>query len=474
MAVDQNQQSRRPHYHRGRRGSDRRGSDRRTTQSQEPAARSADQVDVEQIMRDIRSRIAQRHGIELSTQQIQELAARRLEAILDPRTINPSLMQQLRRGAGSAPDVPAATPDAGYAFEETTLYESHRGLLRFFRKLLNPILKLFFNPNPLVHALHTQSRINREAAAREAERERTQTEWNALHYEIVQRLVTEVSRLSVEVQSLTLRVEALTARVDYNDRKVRALDTATPPPAPRPPARNIEQAVAAAPASTAEAASGDASSADAGQADGSRRRRRRRRGRRGTAAAETGVPTVVVGGSEGLAGPDSANLIADSINGDEGDDEDADSASVMEAGNTAEAARADAAGAGSAELPSRKNVFEPAAPSPPLEVAGTNPPIPGSGAFDEPARGFDQPEPGAESIPPGAHQPQQPEQRLEESTAAAERPDAVAAHQPAATTATAGDPNVSATTPPPPEQPAAPPDEPSPRPQQPNPGPPDR
>jgi hypothetical protein len=455
MAVDQNQQSRRPHHHRGRRGPDRRGSDRRTTQSAEPAARSADQVDVEQIMRDIRSRIAQRHGIELSTQQIQELAARRLEAILDPRTINPSLMQQLRRGAGSAPDVPAATPESGYTFEATTLYESHRGLLRFFRKLLNPILKLFFNPNPLVHALHTQARLNREAAGREAERERTQTEWNALHYEIVQRLVTEVSRVSVEVQSLTLRLEALTARVDYNDRKVRALDTATPQSSPRPPARNIEQPVAAAPAtSTSEAASGDSPSADAAQADGSRRRRRRRRGRRGgTTAAETGAATVVVGGSEGLAGPDSADL----INGDEGDDEDADSSSGPVAVNMPEAARADVTDAGSPEPPSTGTAFEPAPPSPRQEVPGTNPPLPESGGFDEPARRFSEPEPVAESIPLGAHQPQQ-EQRVEEP----------------ATAATMPDPNASSPTPPLPEQPAPPPDEPSPRPQEPNPGPPDR
>ena len=67
---------------------------------------AGDQVDVEQIMRDIRARISQRHGIELSNQQIQELAARRLEAILDPRTIKPALLEQLRARRGD----PAATP----------------------------------------------------------------------------------------------------------------------------------------------------------------------------------------------------------------------------------------------------------------------------------------------------------------------------------------------------------------------------
>src|SRR5688572_5178448 len=127
MPVDQNQQGRRPHYNRGRRGPDRRGTDRRALPAQDQSPRSGDQVDVEQIMRDIRARIAQRHGIELSTQQIQELAARRLEAILDPRTINPSLMQQLRKNAGTAPEIAPATPDAGFTFEDSTLFESHRG-----------------------------------------------------------------------------------------------------------------------------------------------------------------------------------------------------------------------------------------------------------------------------------------------------------------------------------------------------------
>ena len=63
---------------------------------------AASTVDVEQIMREIRARIAQRHGIDLTTQQIQELAARRLEAILDPRTVKPALLEQLRQSGGSA------------------------------------------------------------------------------------------------------------------------------------------------------------------------------------------------------------------------------------------------------------------------------------------------------------------------------------------------------------------------------------
>ena len=92
--MDQNHERRRGHFHRGRRGPDRRGTERRTQPQQVQGGR--DQVDVEQIMREIRARIAQRQGIDLSNQQIQDLAARRLESILDPRAIKPSLLEGLR------------------------------------------------------------------------------------------------------------------------------------------------------------------------------------------------------------------------------------------------------------------------------------------------------------------------------------------------------------------------------------------
>src|SRR6185295_19934481 len=79
-------------------------------------------------------------------------------------------------------------------------------------------------PNPLIQAMHTQSQINQAALAREAERDRKQAEWNALHYEILQRLVTEISRTSLEAQGLSMRVESLSAKVDFNERRVRGVE----------------------------------------------------------------------------------------------------------------------------------------------------------------------------------------------------------------------------------------------------------
>src|SRR5687768_7750023 len=179
MPTDQNQQGRRPYYHRGRRGPDRRGPDRRNVPAPETASR--ENVDVEQIMREIRSRIAQRHGIELTSQQIQELAARRLEAILDPRTIKPSLLEQLRRSAATPGEVTPAVSTPAYVFDEPAVFESHSGLLRFIRRILNPLLRLFINPDPMILALAAQTNLNAEIAALETDRERRQAEWNALH-----------------------------------------------------------------------------------------------------------------------------------------------------------------------------------------------------------------------------------------------------------------------------------------------------
>ncbi|MEQ1898234.1 MAG: hypothetical protein ABL971_12685 [Vicinamibacterales bacterium] len=282
-------------FHRGRRGPDRRGSertgdkgpDRGTERGSERRPKPGPQptpqtenADVAQIMRDIRARVAQRHGINLTDQQIDELAARRLEAILDVRAVSPDLMDQLRRAAGTrSVNVPAVPDVPAYTFEAYTLYETPRGLLRGIRRLLNPLLKLFFNPEPLVMALNTQSRLNTEAAVRESERTERQGEWNALHYALLQRLVTEIARLSLETQHLGQQVESLSAKVDFNDRRVRAIEggvhqseVRTVAVAPPPPRQDL--------ARQDPAGGGAGDQAQGGQGDSARRKRRRRRGRR--------------------------------------------------------------------------------------------------------------------------------------------------------------------------------------------------
>src|SRR4029453_4064741 len=107
-----------------------------------------DAVDVEQIMRQIRARIREKRGVDYTEEQIQELASVKLEKFLDAKGVRSDLVDQFRRTRSATPAPP------NYAFEETTLFDSHRGIVRWIRALLKPILKLFFNPNTLIHVLH--------------------------------------------------------------------------------------------------------------------------------------------------------------------------------------------------------------------------------------------------------------------------------------------------------------------------------
>ena len=271
MATDHTPSGRRPHYHRGRRGTDRRGTDRRSTQPPDSPRPSGEQVNLRWLYLHL-----------ISPQQIQDLAGRRLEAILDPRTINPTLFDQLRRSAAMPADAAPISDDAKDDFDATAEYDAGSGFVGFIRRLLKKALA------PLFTALDKQQRLNEKAAARAAEIERRQTEWNALHYQVLQRLVTEVSRASIEVQSYGARIESLGARVDFNDRRLRAVENA---PAPQRSQRPVEPALAQpAAASTTEAPQSprqpDIAPSAGGSvpgADAPRRRRRRRRGRRGTA-----------------------------------------------------------------------------------------------------------------------------------------------------------------------------------------------
>src|SRR5689334_15004165 len=116
----------------------------------------SDSVNVEQIMDQIRARIREKRGVDYTEQQIREMADVKLEKFLDPQGVRSDLLDQFRRA--QPPYTPPEIPN--YAFEEQTLFDSHRAPLRLIRALLRPILKLFFNPNPLIQALNIQSRLN--------------------------------------------------------------------------------------------------------------------------------------------------------------------------------------------------------------------------------------------------------------------------------------------------------------------------
>ena len=240
----------------------------------------SDSVNVEQIMEQIRARIREKRGVDYTEQQIRELAAVKLEKFLDPRGVRSDLLNEFRRG----------DPDPNYAFEDDTIFRSTRGVVQFIRRLLAPVLKLFFNPNPLIHVLHMQSQINDLNASR-----------HQLYYELIHNLVVETTRLGIEVKNLRMRVESLDARVDFSERRARALEGAVmyrpqvedereaPRPSPiAPPERSLRahrfRPVQPPGPLLASAATGGPGTGPGAESPGQRsKRRRRRRGRRGGA-----------------------------------------------------------------------------------------------------------------------------------------------------------------------------------------------
>jgi hypothetical protein len=260
----------------------------------------SESVDVEQIMRQIRTRIQEKRGADYTEEQVRELATVRLEKFLDPKNLRSDLLDQFRRSRPALPDEPPPV-QAPYDFNDETLFASHRGPLRIIRKLLKPILKLFFNPNTLNQILHTQAQFNVDLLKREQRRriefERSRAEWNALYYEVLHNLVLETTRNGIELKNLRMRVEALSSRLDFSERRVRALEGVVQyrPEAFRSrerdrdrqrPQRVEDEAISGdgqdpALVPTGEGVPHPAQGAMSVAAGEGRRRRRRRRGRRG-------------------------------------------------------------------------------------------------------------------------------------------------------------------------------------------------
>lgn len=248
----------------------------------------SESVDVEQIMTQIRGRLAEKRGVDYTEEQIRELASVRLEKFLDPKHLRSDLLEQFRRSRPAVAVDPAAF-EPPYTFDDKTLFSSHRGLLRLIRRLLLPVLKLFFNPNTLNQVLHAQAQFNVDMLKRDATRRLERSEWNVLYYEVLHNLVLETTRTGIEVKNLRMRVESLSSRLDFSERRVRALEGVVqyrPEVQRTRERRDTRPEAAGGPAELSSSEAGSTVAGDgadpAGRAEGDgRRRRRRRRGRRG-------------------------------------------------------------------------------------------------------------------------------------------------------------------------------------------------
>jgi hypothetical protein len=246
-----------------------------------------DAVDVEQIMRQIRARIQEKRGVDYTEQQIQELANVKLERFLDPKGVRSDLVEQFKRAREHKLEPFHVHPEPSHGFDADMLYGTHRGVLRLIRRLLNPILKLFFNPNVVIHALHKQTEINSLYEAQFhflRDRIQQRDELDVLYYELVHNLVLELTRIGIENRNLKMRLESLSSRLDFDERRARALEGVVQYRPGTGPSREPQPVRATASPAQDEARPpqpSTAGSAEAAESTTARRRRRRRRGRRG-------------------------------------------------------------------------------------------------------------------------------------------------------------------------------------------------
>ena len=227
----------------------------------------SDNVDVEQIMRQIRARIREKRGVDYTEEEVHELAKVKLEKFIDPKGVRSGLLDEHQRLAS------AETAPPNFEFGEDTLYETHRAPIRWIRSLLRPFLKLLFNPNPLIKALHIQADLNRRNAEHNAR-------LDALYYEVIHNLVVELTRTGIEVKSLKMRLESMASRLDFDERRARALEGVVQyrpgMAAPlQPPTGQREER-----RPQGQGPQGQASNALDNEGNERRSRRRRRRGRR--------------------------------------------------------------------------------------------------------------------------------------------------------------------------------------------------
>jgi hypothetical protein len=159
----------------------------------------SDDVDVEAIMRSIRKRIEEKRQGLYSDEELEELAARRLEAVLDAHEFNSDFVKEFREGERW-----------NFTFGPETVYRSSRGAvgqaLEAVRRVLRPIQKLFWNPNPMIAALSRQGELN------------------SYYVHLLHNLALELTKLNLEVQELKNRNLQLQGRLELLSRREKTLE----------------------------------------------------------------------------------------------------------------------------------------------------------------------------------------------------------------------------------------------------------
>jgi hypothetical protein len=160
-------------------------------------------VDVESIMSTIRKRVEEKRKGLYTEDEIREIAEMKLDSVLDASEFNSDFVAAFR----------ARDAQWNYSFGPETIYASSRGeagsFIRFARKLFHPLLKLLFNPNPIISALSRQSDLNR------------------YYVLLLHNMAVEMTKMNLEVTNLKARLRSMGIRVDFQNRREKVLEDMT-------------------------------------------------------------------------------------------------------------------------------------------------------------------------------------------------------------------------------------------------------
>jgi hypothetical protein len=160
----------------------------------------SEDVDVDAIMRMIRKRIEEKKQGLYTDEEIREIAEHRLDAVLDAHEFNSDFIADFRSQQGRW----------NYHFGPETIYRSSRSgvgaMLEGIRRVLRPLQKLVWNPNPMIAALSRQSDLN------------------TYYVHLLHNLAVEITKLNLEVQDLKNRNLQLQGRLEFQARREKTLE----------------------------------------------------------------------------------------------------------------------------------------------------------------------------------------------------------------------------------------------------------
>jgi hypothetical protein len=157
-------------------------------------------IDVEAIMANIRRKIDEKRKGLYTEEEVREIAEMKLDAVLEASEFNSDFVAAFR----------ARDEKWNYRFDPETIYASSHagggGFIRSARRLLNPVLKLFFNPNPIISALSRQADLNR------------------YYVLLLHNMAQELTRANLELTNLKARLRTLGIRVDFQGKREKTME----------------------------------------------------------------------------------------------------------------------------------------------------------------------------------------------------------------------------------------------------------